>query len=92
MKFPTLDFILDGITEQDFLQWKHHPVSKVWFRYLRDQLRVTEAEQLAGLRGATSAPDPFKLGDFSGFARAIFEMSEPQFESITKFYPIEEEQ
>lgn len=27
---------VDGITERDFLMWKHDPVTKVFMKYLRD--------------------------------------------------------
>ena len=92
MKAYSASFILNGITEQDFLTWKHHPVTKLWVRFLKDYGQQLEREQIALLRASSESVDQFKLGSFSGAINAVSEVGDPQFNSIVAFYPTEEEQ
>lgn len=92
MKRYSADFVLDGITEADFQSWKHHPVTKMFLRYLRDTERQYAAHQVGGLRSTKGTPDPFELGKWTGAINAIAEMAEPTYESIVNFYTPEQQE
>lgn len=83
---------LDGITADDFRSWKHHPVTKVYLRYLMDFERELMVKLVDVLRASEAAPDPFQLGMFNGRSSAILEMATLDFSHIAGFYtPPEQE-
>lgn len=83
---------IGDITEADFQSWKHHPVTKVYLRYLTDFEQELMAKLVDILRASESSPDPFQLGMFNGRSAAIREMATLDFEHIASFYtPPEQE-
>ena len=92
MKSFTISIILNGITEQSFNEWKHHPCTKLYMRFLKDYERQLAERQMGLLRHSGETPDPFKLGTFTGQINAVAEMAEPKFQSIVEFYPPDEEE
>ena len=92
MKRYSADYVLDGITEADFQIWKHHPVTKLYVRFLKDYERQLKDAQVGQLRTSTDAPDLFKLGTWTGAINLVSEMSEPRYQSIVDFYTPEEPQ
>ena len=92
MKQFTRSIVVGDLTEQDFLNWKHHPVTKLWLRYLKDYERQMGEQQVSTLRSCVATPDPFGLGAFTGAINAVMEMADPQFAAIVEFYPPDEEE
>ena len=92
MKQYTLAYVLDGLTEADFQNWKRHPVSKLVRRFLKDRERQVAEHQIGVLRGCEASPDPYKLGQFNGHINALQELAELEFEHIVAFYPPGEEE
>lgn len=92
MRLFTREFILAGLTEQDFANWKHHPVTKVYLRFLRDWERQLAERQIGALRKADRGLHPFDQGKFAGYIEAISEMADLTFQDIANAYPSEEEQ
>lgn len=80
-------FELNGIQEDDFLRWKHHPVTKVFLRYLMDYEAQVAQKQVAILRTAVGTPDPFMLGMFNGQINAVGQMASLSFDDLVEFYP-----
>jgi hypothetical protein len=82
------------ITEDDFNAWKHHPVTKIYLRYVLDHEQEMMVQLLEILRSAeTTAPDPFVLGTFKGRSIAQREMAGLEFGHIASFYaPPEQEE
>jgi hypothetical protein len=91
MKQFTRDYVLGDLTEAEFNAWKHHPVSKLVRRFLKDRERQVAEHQIATLRGCTTSPDPYVLGQFNGHINALQELAELEFAHIVAFYPDEEE-
>jgi len=94
MSEDDLEFLLpgqnhgDGIKEADFQNWKHHPVSKVFFRFLADYAQHVRMEQIDLLNGSKSeAPTQWVLGQYNGRFNAFAEMSVLQFDDLGNFYP-----
>lgn len=79
------------ITEADFGAWKHHPVTKVWLKFLSDYAAMIGREPLGVVCSSLAAPDPFYLGEIKGRFLAVSEMAEPKYESIVKLYQPEQE-
>ncbi len=91
MKRYEASYVLDGITEADFLSWKHHPVTKLYHRYLRDAEKLLAEKQIGLLRTSQTMPDPYVTGEFKGRIEAIAEMAELTYEDIRWFYTPEAE-
>ena len=91
MKQFTREYVLNGITEADFQSWKHHPVTKVFMRYLRDYERQLAERQIAVLRTTDTMPDAFKMGHFNGWIAVVSEVVELSYQNIADFYPAEPE-
>lgn len=83
---------LNGITEGDFQVWKHHPVSKVFFRYLMDFAEVLRQAQLQEIEQSDVAMDAKKQGEFKGRIATIREVASMEFTHIDAFYGHEEEE
>lgn len=84
---PLLD-----ITEADFASWKHHPVTKVYHKFLGGFEADIEAAMLSLIRTSATPPDHFKLGELKGFANAIREMATLEYAHIVAFYAPKEEE
>lgn len=95
MKRFTADYmreLLEGISETNFQQWRHHPVTRLYMHYLRDYERQLAEAQIGKLRSSSSSPDQFTLGTFTGAINAVNEMADPKYESIVAFYQSEEQE
>lgn len=82
---------LNGVREQDYLNWRHHPVSKVFLRFLMDYERQLAEKQVAIMRTARSAPEPFLLGQFQGSINAVHQMIDLRFDDMVAFYETDPE-
>ena len=80
-----------NITEADFQTWKHHPVTKVYLRYLLDYEQELMIKLVGILRASEAAPEPFQLGMFNGRSAATREMATLEFAHIASFYASPEE-
>ena len=78
------------ITEADFAAWKHHPVTKIWLKFLGDYAAVVAREPLGAVCASLTAPDPFYLGEIKGRFLAVSEMADPRYDSIVKMYQPQE--
>jgi hypothetical protein len=79
------------IAEADLQQWKHHPVSKAYLKYLADFAQNLALLQVEMMLTADGPVSDFMQGEFKGRVSAISEMADPQFASIVKFYTPEGE-
>lgn len=75
---------LEGLTEADFQVWKHHPVSKLYLKYLGDYRAMLIRELLGRWEGGTLTLDTEK--EIRGRTVTLAELAELQFASIQKFY------
>jgi hypothetical protein len=74
-----------GIAEQDYLRWRHNPVTKWFLAYLRDY----RVDLLAGAQDLwlSGSPDwSANEAEMKGRARCLSEMAELPFGSIHTFY------
>jgi hypothetical protein len=79
---------LDGISEGDFNAWKHHPVSKVYLRYLGDYRSMLLRELLGRWEAGKLELETEK--EIRGRVMTLADLVELRFESIQKFYAEEE--
>lgn len=79
------------ITEQDFNGWKHHPVSKVFLRFLKDREQALLREIAARISAAQTTIDQFALGKLSGRAEEALDHANTSFDEIVSFYTIPQE-
>jgi hypothetical protein len=79
---------LDGITKDDFHAWKHHPVSKLYLRYLGDYRAMLLRELLARWEAGALTLDTEK--EIRGRTMTLADLVDLQFASIEKFYSEEE--
>lgn len=80
---------LDGITESDFQVWKHHPVSKLYLRYLNDYRSALLKELVERWEAGHLTLETEK--EIRGRTLTLADLTELQFASIEKFYQTEEE-
>ena len=81
---------MNGITDADFNVWKHHPVSKVYLKYLEDYASLLGREFLdRWIAGAITADSEKEL---RGRILTLADLVELKFESIEKFYQKPEEE
>jgi hypothetical protein len=85
-------YTLDGIGETEFNQWKHHPASKVFFRFLRHYAQRLRALQVEHLEHSESALEPKQQGEFKGRINTLTEVASIEFADLMKFYPGEHEE
>ncbi len=85
-------FSLNGITEDDFLRWKHHPVSKVLLRYLLDYAERLRQEQLIEIENAEAEMPAKKQGEYKGRIKTVTELATIAFGHLVDFYPDTEEE
>ena len=83
---------LNGVTEHDFQSWKHHPVSKVFFRYLLDFAEQLRRDQLAKIENSDEALSPKEQGEYKGRINTVTELADIEFDHLVAFYPIEDEE
>lgn len=80
--------MIDGLTEGDFQVWKHHPVSKLYLKYLDDYAMLLGRELLdRWLAGHITLETEKEL---RGRILTLTDLVELQFTSIEKFYQTEE--
>lgn len=72
------------LTEQDFLSWKHNPVSKVVLQYLLDYRKSLHVELLARFENNTLLEKVEQ--EIRGRCLTLAELSDLQFASIQEFY------
>ena len=86
------DVELNGIREADFQSWKHHPVSKVFLRYLADYRDTLRKHQLAVIENSPDPIAPKAEGEYAGRVRTLDELANIEFSHLVQFYPEEEEE
>lgn len=92
-----LEFLLpgqapgEGIKQSDFQHWKHHPVTKAYLHFLKEYAEFVRREQVDLLNSATSMPDGFMLGKYTGRFNAFAELSAFEFAHLMNFYPTVDE-
>jgi hypothetical protein len=92
MKTYTRDLVLEGITEADFQNWKHHPVTKLVRRYHRDMERYLAEHQIAVLRNAQKGMSDLEQGEYKGTINTHKASAELEYATIADFYPSDEQQ
>lgn len=83
----------EQITEADYQVWRHHPVTKVLYRYLRDYQAALQDKALAHLledSDSSHTLDPKYVGEIAGRIKAVREIPELPFEAILNFYQKDE--
>lgn len=80
----------DGLTESDFQVWKHHPVSKVYLKYLADYRTMLLRDLLERWEAGALTLETEK--EIRGRTLTLAELVDLQFASIKKFYQTEEEE
>jgi hypothetical protein len=80
---------LKELTPQQWAQWRHHPVSKVFLRYLADYRRALLADMLAAWESGTITLS--NEHDKRGRASVCAEMGDLSLESVMSFYGMESE-
>ena len=83
---------LNGVTQSDFQSWKHHPVSKVFFRYLLDFAEQLRRSQLAKIEASDEALSPKEQGEYKGRINTVTELAEIEFGHLVAFYPLADEE
>lgn len=78
------------IAEQDFLSWKHNPVSKVVLQYLLDYRKSLHVELLARFENNTLLEKVEQ--EIRGRCLTLAELSDLQFASIQEFYKEEDQE
>lgn len=79
---------VDGITERDFLAWRHDPVTKVFMKYLRDYGGAVKARVVA--QWETGALQLMTEQEARGRYLVTKEIAELQFSSIIGLYAVDE--
>jgi hypothetical protein len=74
------------ITEADFQSWKHHPVTKVYLRFVLDYAERTKLELADLVCAAESSIDPLAVGKISGRVLAWQEMATLEYAHMAGFY------
>lgn len=80
------------ITEDDWHAWKHHPVTKVYLRYLAMYEADLTQHQVQSLRQMVTAPDPFQLGVFKGECNAVANLAALEFGVLVDAFTSQEPQ
>lgn len=82
-----------GIQTTDYLNWKHHPVTRVFHQYLKDRVKALEAQCLDYLLGARVGArlDPEVLAEIAGRIKSESEIPELDFDAVIEFYQTMEE-
>jgi hypothetical protein len=80
---------IDGISEADFQVWKHHPVSKLYLKYLGDYRAALLRELLERWEAGSLVLDTEK--EIRGRTMTLADLVELKFASIQTFYQRPEE-
>ena len=85
---PVVNPYLREVTEQDFLDWKHHPVTKLFRQWLADYGRALRSghEELWLDAPAGTALDPVLASEMKGRVLTLAELHVMTFQSIQNFY------
>lgn len=78
-----------GISSDEYNLWRHHPVSKIFLKYVEDFASILEREALERWRSGS-----LKLVDeqeMRGRVLTLREIVDLPFEAINQFYQKEEE-
>lgn len=81
---------IDGITERDYLAWRHDPVTKVFLKYLRDYGAAVKGRVVA--QWETGALHLMTEQEARGRYLVTKEISELKFDSMLTLYAVEEEE
>lgn len=87
-----LRYALNGISEDDFLRWKHQPVTKVLIRYLIDFADRLRQEQMIEIENTDAELPAKKQGEYKGRIKTVIELANIEFANLVEFYPPEEEE
>ena len=79
-----------GITDVDFVQWKHHPATKAFRRYIADYAAVLERDHKE--RWKQGPPDIDLEAEARGRVMTLDEIKELEFAHMLSFYAEPEEQ
>ena len=90
MKRYTADFLRERITEADFQNWKHNPVTKLVLRYHADVEQQWAEHQIAAMRNSAGALPDFLQGEFKGVINTRKQCAEITYQEIVEFYPADE--
>jgi hypothetical protein len=75
---------LQGITEQDYLLWRHHPVTRLLLSYLRDyRADLVLAAQERWLAGELALATEHEM---KGRVNSLAELADLPFAAIATFY------
>lgn len=85
-------YTLNGITSDDLGRWRHHPVSKIFLRYLIDYAEMLRRQQLAEIEQTDTDLSPKKQGEYKGRVNTLIELASIEFEHLCQFYPEESEE
>ena len=80
------------ITEADYKAWRHHPVTKVLYLYLRDYQQALQEKALAHLLQDSDPLDPKYIGEIAGRIKAVAEIPDLPFAAILSFYRKDEDE
>lgn len=80
---------IEGVGEGDFQNWKHHPVTKVFMRYLADY-RAAVTQRVVGQweAGALKLTDEQEA---RGRSLVLMEMQDLRFDHMVTFYGLTNE-
>jgi len=79
---------VDGFSEADYQGWRHHPVTKMFMKYVSDYRGDLVKQTVeAWEKRALNLTDEMEL---RGRALTLREITELPFEAILRFYDVEE--
>lgn len=81
---------IEGVTQRDFDNWKHNPVTKMFLKYLYDYRGAMRAQVVE--RWEDGALQLIDEKEARGRTLALKEIVGLQFHHITDFYGIEQEE
>jgi len=84
------EVIVNGIAKSDYQSWRHHPVSRVILRYLKDKREFIERAALDQWIGGSIELAESKA--MRGQIIELFELENMQFEALEAFYAVEKEE
>lgn len=77
------------VSRQQYQEWRNHPVTLAFRKYLVDYRAVLKEEAWGRLQGG--ALDPVDQGEIKGRANTLEEVSDIPFDAIVRFYQTDEE-
>lgn len=82
---------IGDLTEQDYLDWKHHPVTRLFRRYLGDFRDALRRDHTLRWEGGASPSDAFEI-EARGRVLTLGELVDLEFRHIADFYPSKQDQ